>query len=91
MQKTVLIFLVCLLAAASENAPTPHVVRTRVGLVLVGATRQGFALATDGSPLNADGRVSQEQRLFQAGKQSAIMIAEASPLRTPSASACAKK
>jgi hypothetical protein len=77
MHKTVLLFLflVCLLATARESVPAPHVVPAKVGLVLIGATRQGFALAADGSSLNADGRVSQEQRLFQAGKQGAIMIA----------------
>jgi hypothetical protein len=76
MYKTILIFVVCLLATARESVPAPHVVPAKVGLVLIGATtRQGFALATDGSSLNADGRVSQEQRLFQAGKHGAIMIA----------------
>ena len=75
MHKTLLIFVVCVLAAASERLPAPHVVPAKVGMVLIGATRQGFALATDGSSLNADGRVSQEQRLFQAGKQGAILIA----------------
>ncbi len=75
MYKTILIFIVCLLATARESVPAPHVVPVKVGLVLIGATRQGFALATDGSSLNADGRVSQEQRLFQGGKRGAIMIA----------------
>lgn len=75
MHKSLLLFLVCLLAAARASAPAPHVIPARVGLVLVGATHQGFALAADGSSLNADGRVSQEQRLFQAGKQGALMIA----------------
>ncbi|HEY5029192.1 MAG TPA: hypothetical protein VIK39_12345 [Candidatus Angelobacter sp.] len=77
MHKTVLLFLflVCLLATARESVPAPHVVPAKVGMVLIGATRQGFALAADGSSLNADGRVSQEQRLFQAGRHGAIMIA----------------
>lgn len=75
MQKTLLIFFVCVLATAGERFPAPHVVPARVGMVLIGATPQGFALATDGSSLNADGRVSQEQRLFQAGKHGAILIA----------------
>ncbi|MGZ7073972.1 MAG: hypothetical protein ACXVKL_16145, partial [Candidatus Angelobacter sp.] len=63
MHKAVLIFLTCLVATARESAPAPHVVPAKVGLVLIAATRQGFALAADGSSLNADGRVSQEQRL----------------------------
>jgi hypothetical protein len=82
MHKTVLIFLASLLATAAES-PAPHVVPAKVGLVLIAATRQGFALATDGSSLNADGRVSQEQRLFQAGKQGAIMIAGSVSIQDP--------
>jgi hypothetical protein len=83
MHKTVLIFLVCLLATAREGAATPHVVPIRVGLVLISATQQGFALATDGSSLNADGRVSQEQRLFQASKDGAVMIAGSVSIQDP--------
>lgn len=75
MHKFLLICFVCVLATAGERLPAPHVVPAKVGMVLIGATRQGFALATDGSSLNADGRVSQEQRLFQAGKNGAILIA----------------
>ena len=75
MHKTLLIVFVCVLATAGERFPAPHVVPARVGMVLIGATPQGFALATDGSSLNADGRVSQEHRLFQAGKHGAILIA----------------
>ncbi|HXA83733.1 MAG TPA: hypothetical protein VNZ47_01580 [Candidatus Dormibacteraeota bacterium] len=45
MHKAVLIFLASLLATAAES-PAPHVVPAKVGLVLVAATRQGFALAT---------------------------------------------
>jgi hypothetical protein len=82
MHKTVLIILASLLATAAES-PAPHVVPAKVGLVLIAATRQGFALATDGSSLNADGRVSQEQRLFQAGKQGAIMIAGSVSIQDP--------
>lgn len=75
MHKPLLIFLVCVLATAGERFPAPHIVPARVGMVLIGASPRGFALATDGSSLNADGRVSQEQRLFQAGKHGAILIA----------------
>ncbi|MGZ7084385.1 MAG: hypothetical protein ACXVIO_14425, partial [Candidatus Angelobacter sp.] len=44
MHKAVLIFLTCLVATARESAPAPHVVPAKVGLVLIAATRQGFAL-----------------------------------------------
>ncbi|HEV7522732.1 MAG TPA: hypothetical protein VGP89_16635 [Candidatus Angelobacter sp.] len=83
MYRTLLISLVCLLATARESSPTPHVVPAKVGLVLIGATPQGFALAADGSSLNADGRVSQEQRLFQAGKNGAIVIAGSVSVQDP--------
>jgi hypothetical protein len=83
MHKALLIFFTFLLAMARETSPTPHIVPAKVGMVLIGATRQGFALATDGSSLNADGRVSQEQRLFRVGKQGAIMIAGAVSIQDP--------
>ncbi|MGZ4875946.1 MAG: hypothetical protein ACXV5R_12300 [Candidatus Angelobacter sp.] len=83
MHKAFLIFLTCLVATARENAPAPHVIPAKVGLVLIAATRQGFALAADGSSLNADGRVSQEQRLLQAGRHGAIMIAGSVSIQDP--------
>ena len=70
----VLTLLFCLLATAREGAPIPHTVLAKVGLILVGATQDGLALAADGSSLNADGRVSQEQRLFQLGKNGALAL-----------------
>ncbi len=78
-----LIFFAGLLAHASESAPAPHLVPARVGLVLIGATPEGFALATDGSSLNADGRVSLEQKLFQAGKHGALALAGSVSIQDP--------
>jgi len=83
MHKVLLIFLVCIMATAAERRPAPHVVPAKVGMVLIGASSQGFALATDGSSLNADGRVSVEQRLFQAGKNGAIAIAGSVSIQDP--------
>src|ERR1041384_8305244 len=85
MQKTALLFVffACLSATAREGTAVPHVVPAKVGLVLIGATQDGFALATDGSSLNADGRVSQEQRLFQAGKNSSVAISGSVSLQDP--------
>jgi len=76
MKKTLLL-LVCLgvsLSPAQTATPTFHLVPAKVGLVLLGAAHDGFAIATDGASLNADGRVSQEQKLLQAGKQAALAI-----------------
>jgi hypothetical protein len=71
------------MATASERRPAPHVVPAKVGMVLIAATNQGFVLATDGSSLNADGRVSVEQRLFPAGKNGAILIAGSVSIQDP--------
>jgi hypothetical protein len=85
MRKTtlLLVFLAWLFAPARDTEPAPHVVPAKVGLVLIGVTQGGFALAADGSSLNADGRVSQEQRLFQAGKQSVLAIAGSVSIQDP--------
>lgn len=79
----VLILLFCLLAAARESAPAPHIVPAKVGLVLVGVTQDGFVLAADGSSLNADGRVSQEQKLFQLGKSGALALTGTVSMQDP--------
>lgn len=85
MQKAtlLLVLLSYLLVPARESAPAPHVVPAKVGLVMIGATPEGFALATDGSSLNADGRVSLEQKLFQAGKQGALALAGSVSIQDP--------
>jgi len=66
-----------------REALAPHVLPARVGLVLIGATQEGFALAADGSSLNADGRVSQEQKLFQAGKNGVVAISGSVSIQDP--------
>jgi hypothetical protein len=75
--------LACLFAPARASAPAPHVVPVKVGLVLIGVTQGGFAVGADGSSLNADGRVSQEKRLFQAGKQSLLALAGSVSIQDP--------
>jgi hypothetical protein len=84
MHKMVLLFtfLACLLSTA-RTASAPHVVPAKTGLILIGAGQEGFALASDGGSLNADGRVSQEQKLFQAGKQGALALAGAVSIQDP--------
>jgi hypothetical protein len=85
MRNTTLLlaFLASLFATSGVAVTRPHVVPARVGLVLVGATQQGMVLAADGSSLNADGRVSQEQKLFQAGRQGAIAISGTVSIQDP--------
>lgn len=83
MTTLLLVFLAWLAAPARDSARAPHVVPAKVGLVLIGATQGGFAVAADGSSLNADGRVSQEQRLFQAGKQGVLALAGSVSIQDP--------
>ena len=85
MQKTALLFafLACLSATAREGTAIPHVIPAKIGLVLIGATQEGIALATDGSSLNADGRVSQEQKIFQLGKNGALALAGTVSIQDP--------
>jgi len=73
----------CLSAYPLERAGATYLVPAKVGLVLIGATADGFTLAVDGSSLNADGRVSQEQKLFQAGQHGAVAIFGTVSLQDP--------
>jgi len=85
MQKTAFLFVLvaCLLSPAREPQSSTHRVPARVGLVLIAAAQDGLALAADGSSLNADGRVSQEQKLFQLGKQGALALTGAVSIQDP--------
>jgi len=85
MRKTVLLLslLISLMLSARPAQPVPHFVAAKVGVVLIGTGSDGLALAADGSSLNADGRISQEQKLFPAGKQGAVAIAGAVSLQDP--------
>lgn len=53
----------------------PHIIPGRVGVVLIAASSDGVAVATDGAQFNADGTSSEVQKLFRAGKQGAILLA----------------
>ncbi|HET9837043.1 MAG TPA: hypothetical protein VFR84_02330 [Candidatus Angelobacter sp.] len=68
---------------AMGSAGTLYTAPARVGLVLVGATADGFVLAVDGSSLNADGRISQEQKLFPVGRRAAVAIFGAVSVQDP--------
>src|SRR5207302_5894982 len=67
------IFLSSLALAAQTSKP--NIIPGRVGLVLIAASNDGFAVATDGAQFNADGTPSEVQKLFQVGKQGAILLA----------------
>jgi hypothetical protein len=73
-----MIFLACLLsslALVGQTGDMVHVFPGHIGLVLIAATHDGFAVATDGSQFNADGTSSEVQKLFQVGKYGAIAFA----------------
>lgn len=53
------------------------------GLVLLAATQEGFALATDGSSFNADGTTSLAEKLLPAGKQGAVAFAGTVAIQDP--------
>jgi hypothetical protein len=81
-----LIFSACLLyslALASQPADTIHVFPSHTGLVLIGATSDGFAIAADGAQSNADGTASEIQKLYQVGKYGAIAFPGSVSIQDP--------
>jgi hypothetical protein len=79
-------FLVCfatLFMPLRESTSANHLFPGHVGLVLVARTPEGFAMAADGSQSNADGTVSEIQKIFPVGKQGAILFAGAVSIQDP--------
>src|SRR5438045_7442347 len=70
-------FPIILLSSLALVAQTNnlHVTPGKIGMVLVAASSDGVAVATDGAQFNADGTSSEVQKLFQVGKQGAILLA----------------
>jgi hypothetical protein len=84
MQRIALAFILFAgLSPARDVDPAYHRVPARVGLLLIAAVSDGLALGADGSSLNADGRVSQEQKLFRLGKQGALALSGTVSLQDP--------
>ena len=75
--------LISLAVPARETAPPPHVFPGTVGLVLLASAQDGFAVATDGASANADGTLSQAQKLFPVGKNGAIAFAGTVSIQDP--------
>src|SRR5690348_17192678 len=68
--------------------PHPHSVHLRqfggnTGLVLIASARDGWAIATDGAQVNADGTVSRAEKLFPIGKTAAVAIAGSVSIQDP--------
>jgi hypothetical protein len=53
------------------------------GLVVIGSVRDGWAIATDGAQVNADGTVSRAEKLFPIGKTGAVAIAGSVSIQDP--------
>ncbi|HKS74648.1 MAG TPA: hypothetical protein VJQ82_15705 [Terriglobales bacterium] len=69
------LFFVTVLLAQPSPAPQPHLYPGRTGLTLIALANDGFALATDGAQFNADGTISEVQKIFPIGKTGAAVLA----------------
>src|SRR5262245_37924592 len=66
-----------------EKARPLHATQPSVGLTLMTLTGDGFALAVDGAQANADGTLSQVQKLFPVGKNGALVLAGTVSIQDP--------
>ncbi len=82
MPRIVLQAVVCFVVATAALAQT-HVTPGRVGMVMVGKASDGFALATDSASTNADGTLSNAQKLLPAGKNGVVLFAGAVSIQDP--------
>lgn len=81
-----LIALFCstaLLAQVPSAGQRVQVFPGRTGLVLIAAASDGFSVATDAAQLNADGTISQADKLFPIGKEGVVAIAGAVSTQDP--------
>jgi hypothetical protein len=81
-----MVFLTCLLSSLAlmgQTSEMVHVFPGHTGLVLIAATRDGFAVAADGAQSNADGTSSEVQKLFPVGKHGAIAVAGSVSIQDP--------
>ena len=66
-----------------EAAPAARVFPSSAGLILISSTHDGIAVAADGASSNADGTVSQAQKLFPVGKAGVVAIAGTVSIQDP--------
>lgn len=69
--------------SADAKPEALHFDVTDAGLAVLARAGDGFALAGDGAQLNADGTISQTQRVFQVGKNGALLIAGTTSFQDP--------
>lgn len=72
------ILLVVCLAAVAPQSRRPvqvHPYPGRTGLTFIALGNDGLAMASDGAQLNADGTISEVQKIFPVGKTGAAILA----------------
>ena len=78
-----LAWITSLSTPARETAPAARVFPSSTGLILISSMHDGIAVAADGASSNADGTVSQAQKLFPVGKAGAVAIAGTVSIQDP--------
>jgi hypothetical protein len=81
-----IIFLSCVTALlAQPHSQSRHLKQFggNTGLVLIASARDGWAIATDGAQLNADGTTSRADKLFPIGRVGAVAIAGSVSIQDP--------
>src|SRR5947209_14327201 len=78
-----LAWITSLSTPARETAPAARVFPSPSGLILIASTPEGIAIAADGASSNADGTISQAQKLFSIGKSGAVAVAGTVSIQDP--------
>jgi hypothetical protein len=78
-----LISISVLASQAAKTGSSVHAFPGRNGIALIAMGQNGFALAADGAQYNADGTVSQTQKILQVGKMGAVIFAGKSSQQDP--------
>lgn len=68
---------------ARETAPPTRVFPAPVGLIMIATLPDGIAIAADGASANADGTISQAQKLFAVGNKGVVAVAGAVSIQDP--------
>lgn len=85
MPPTIFLFasFIFLSTSAREAVPPARVFPSPAGLIMIATVPQGIAIAADGASFNADGTISQVQKLFPIGKTGAVAIAGTVSIQDP--------
>lgn len=78
-----LVWITSLATPTRETAPAARVFPSSAGLIFISSANDGIAVAADGASFNADGTVSQAQKLFPVGKAGAVAIAGSVSIQDP--------